>query len=85
MQHATPTLIDKLIARAKAKAKADFRHSNRGRPKIPFPKEEAIIVSNMRRRGIALRNIHEVMKEENLTKYAKYGTFNAAWKSHLAD
>ena len=77
--------IDELIAKAKAKAAADKLHQNRGRPKIPFPKEEVIIVSNMRRRGIALRNIHEVMKEENLTKYAKYGTFNAAWKSHLAD
>lgn len=77
--------IDELIAKAKAKVISDNRHKNKGRPKIGFPIAEAKIVSKMRQRGIALRNIHEVMKEENLTRYNKYGTFNAAWKSHLAD
>lgn len=77
--------IDELIAKAKAKVVADKRHSNGGRPKIPFPPNELIIVSTMRKRNIALRNIHQVMKEEKLTRYENYGSFNAAWKSHLAD
>lgn len=81
----TPTLIDKLIEIAQSRAKLDGRRKNRGRPKLKFPSEELKIVSKMRRSGIALRNIHQVMKEEKLTRYENYGSFNAAWKSHLAD
>jgi hypothetical protein len=77
--------IDKLIEIAQSRAKLDGRRKNRGRPKIPFPKDETIIVSTMRKRGIALRNIHQVMKEEKLTRYENYGSFNSAWKSHLAE
>ncbi|MBV6512560.1 MAG: hypothetical protein FMNOHCHN_02068 [Ignavibacteriaceae bacterium] len=79
------TNIDELIALAKAKATADLRHKNSGRPRIGIPPNEVVIISKMRQRGIALRNIHEVMKEKNLTRYKNYGTFNAAWKSHLAE
>ena len=79
------TNIDELIALAKAKAAADSRYKNSGRPRIGFPHEEAKIVSKMRQRGIALRNIFEVMNEKNLTRYKNYGTMNAAWKSHLAE
>lgn len=85
MQNITPTLIDKLIEIAQSRAKLDGRRKNRGRPKLEFPSEELKIVSKMRRSGIALRNIHQVMKEEKLTRYSNYGSFNAAWKSHLAD
>ena len=77
--------IDALISKAKAKAKADSRHSNRGRPKTPFPPEEAKIIGQMRKHGIALKNIHAVMKEEGLTRFQNYGTLNAAWTKHKSE
>lgn len=79
------TNIDELIALAKVKASNDKRHFNKGRPRLGIPEQEVKIIAKMRQRGIALRNIHEVMKEKNLTRYKNYGTFNAAWKSHLAE
>ena len=79
------TNIDELIALAKAKMAADSRHRNKGRPRTGIPANEVAIISKMRQRGIALRNIHEVMKEKSLARYNNYGTFNAAWKSHLAE
>lgn len=77
--------IDELIAKAKAKVKNDNRHSNRGRPKTPFPENEAIIIGKMRKHGIALKNIHEIMKEEGLTRFEKYGALNAAWTKHRSE
>ena len=79
----TPTL-DELIAAAKFNEKTDSRHKNRGRPKIGF-KDDSAIVSKMRQRGISLRNIHGVLRQYNLTNYKHYGTFQQAWKSYLAD
>ena len=79
----TPTL-DELIAAAKQLEKNDKRHLNRGRPKIGF-KDDATIISKMRQRGIRLRNIHGVLRQNGLTQYQNYGTFQQAWKSYLAD
>ncbi len=85
MQNVTPTLIDKLIEIAKSRAKLDGRRKNRGRPKVGVPPDEILIIGKMRQQRISLKNIFEVMSEEKLTRYNNYGTFNAAWKSHLAE
>lgn len=77
-------LIEKLISIASERAKLDKRRKNRGRPKIGF-KDDSAIVSKMRQRGISLRNIHGVLRQYNLTNYKHYGTFQQAWKSYLAD
>lgn len=75
--------LEQLIAEAKAMASLDKRHKNRGRPKIGFPKDEAKIVSAMRQKGVqSFMTIHTLLKRNNMTKYANYGTFMAAYKAH---
>lgn len=89
MQNENPkTNIDNLIAKAKALHANDKRAQNRGRPYQGMPESEVSIISKMRQKTfgkVSLRTIHEVLKSESLTRYNNYGTFNAAWKSHLAE
>lgn len=78
----TPT-IDELIEKAKARASTDKRRKNKGRPRIGMDQSEAFIVSTMRKKGVqSLMNIHSILKEHDMTKYANYGTFLAAYKEH---
>jgi len=82
------TNIDALIAKAKALHANDKRASNKGRPYQGIPESEVSIISKMRQKTfgkVSLRTIHKVLKEENLTRYENYGTFNAAWNKHLAE
>ncbi len=76
-----PTL-DQLIEQAKLRASLDKRGKNKGRPKIGMPKSEEFIVSSMRKRGVSsLMAIHSLLKEHEMTRYANYGTFLAAYKN----
>ena len=75
--------LDELIAEAKLRQKLDKRSSNKGRPYKGMEKQEAFIVSSMRKKGVqSLMTIHSLLKENNMTKYANYGTFMAAYKNH---
>ncbi len=89
MEIKTPkTNIDELIAKAKALHENDKRGSNKGRPYRGIDKQEAEIISKIRQKTfgkVSLRTIHKVLKDENLTRYENYGTFNAAWNKHLAE
>jgi hypothetical protein len=82
------TNIDQLIAKAKALHANDKRGQNRGRPYQGLPQEEAKIIGQIRQKTfgkVSLKSIFEVMSSEKLTRYKNYGTFNAAWKNHLAE
>lgn len=82
------TNIDKLIAKAKALHVNDRRSLNRGRPYVGLPESEAKIIGQIRSKTfgkVSLKSIFEVMSSEKLTRYKNYGTFNAAWKNHLAE
>lgn len=79
----TQPTIETLIQIAKDRAKLDKRSSNRGRPRVGMPANEAYIVSSMRKKGVqSLMTIHSLLKENGMTKYANYGTFMAAYKAH---
>lgn len=80
--------IDALISKAKALHANDKRSQNKGRPYQGIPPEEAQIIGQIRQKTfgkISLKSIFDVMSSEKLTRYKNYGTFNAAWKNHLAE
>lgn len=80
--------INDLIAKAKALHAGDKRSQNSGRPYIGLPTEEAKIIGQIRQKTfgkVSLKSIFDVMSAEKLTRYNNYNTFNAAWKSHLAE
>lgn len=84
----TKTNIDNLIAKAKALHVNDGRARNKGRPYVGLPESEAQIIGKIRSKTfgkISLKSIFDVMSAEKLTRYKNYGTFNAAWKNHLAE
>ena len=74
------TNIDHLITRAKVLAHG--RLKNKGRPRVLMDKSEAETVSIMRKRGCSINSIFSVMREENLTKYADYPKFKAAYYNY---
>lgn len=75
--------LDELIAEAKLRQKLDKRSSNRGRPRIGLPKNQGVIVSSMRKKGVhSIKLIHSLMLENGMTQYSKYGTFLAAYKDY---
>lgn len=77
-----PTL-DQLIEQAKLRQSKDKRTANRGRPRIGLPKDQAFIVSSMRKKGIhSIKMIHSLLLENGMTQYTNYGTFLAAYKEH---
>lgn len=80
--------IDALIDKAKALHANDGRARNKGRPYVGLPENEAKIIGQIRQKTfgkISLKSIFDVMSAEKLTRYNNYGTFNAAWKNHLAE
>ncbi len=82
------TNIDTLIAKAKALHANDGRARNKGRPYVGLPENEAKIIGQIRSKTfgkVSLKSIFDVMSSEKLTRYKNYGTFNTAWKNHLAE
>jgi hypothetical protein len=75
--------LEQLIAEAKNRASLDGRSSNRGRPRLGMPKDEATIVSSMRKKGVnSLMMIHTLLKENSMTRYENYGAFLNAYKEY---
>jgi len=72
--------IKNLVARAKTLSAG--RIKNAGRPRSLMPKNEATIVSAMRKNGCSVSSIYRVMKEEKLTSYDNKQKFTFAYNQY---